>query len=72
MDMIDIHRSNVRDHAKKMRKIVDMYEKLEEMAEAEDSKLAPLLDKAGEIVCDGLKRSGALLEVLFEGLKVEH
>ena len=71
MDMRDVHLSNIEDHAKQFRKIASMYDSLAVMATKEDSQLAPLLDKAGEIVADGLDKSGALLEVLFAGMVQE-
>lgn len=68
MNQRDIHLSNIQEHAKRFRRVANTYEHLAKMAEREDSQLAPLLDQAGNIVADGMERSGALLECLFQGL----
>ena len=69
MDMVDIHLSDIRDYAKRLRKVADLYEQLEELARRPESNLPPLLAKAGALVCEGIAERGALLVVLCDAHK---
>ena len=71
MDLRQIHLSDIHVYKLRMRRVYETYERLEVLANEQDSALPCVLAAAGAIVCAGLEKSGTLLECLVDGMKSE-
>lgn len=64
-EQIRINLEFVREYAANLRRVADLYEQLEKMAQEPDSQLAPILAIVGRMATGGLSQAGELIAAIF-------